>query len=131
MAAVASPFIPAVSSSKRLWVDRGAVGVNFGTMGWSPEGEVYFDYLVIVGTVGAGTGRNEFFAHADADLDGNGTQEHWAYVHPVPAAAALTAAAVVAPCVATGVWNPSAVPAAANLLNTVGPCDAVSGQSVF
>jgi type IV pilus assembly protein PilA len=134
--AAASPVAPAIGTSKRPWVDVGVAPGNFGTMGWAPEGDVFFDYQVNAGTVGAGVGFNEFFAYATADLDGDagagGAAQEWAYVKPVPGAANTSGLALGANCVDTGTWNPTAVGGpAANLLATVGPCDANSGQSIF
>jgi type IV pilus assembly protein PilA len=129
--AALSPAAPIIGTSKRPFIDAGPVGANFGTMGWGPEGDVFFDYQVSAGTVGAGTGLNEFFAWSQGDLDGDGIIQEWAYVKPVPGAAATTAAGALGTCAATGTWNAAAVPAAANLIATVGPCNAVSGQSVF
>ena len=46
------------------FVDSGPVGMNFGTLGWQPEGLVYFQYAVQV----AGYA---YTIDAAADLDGN------------------------------------------------------------
>jgi hypothetical protein len=87
---------------------------------------VYYQYEV--GISAAGT---EFWGVANADIDGNGVPNQWAYVKPIPGAAATTAAApgINAVCVASGVYDPATT--AQNLLNTVGPCDGLSGASEF
>jgi type IV pilus assembly protein PilA len=128
IAATDSPGVAGLGTSKVAWNDVGPVGANFNTMGWSPEGDVYFSYQVTAGTVGAGVGFDEFFGYATADLDGDATPQEWAYVKPVAAAAGTTGLAVGG-CLDTGTWNAAA--ASATLLTTVGPCDASSSQSVF
>ena len=129
IAATDSPGVGGLGTSKVAWVDNGAVGANFDTMGWSPEGDVYFSYTVTTNTAGAGVGFDEFFAGALADLDGDAVNQEWAYVKPVAGAASYGGATVGALCSANGTWNAAA--ASATLLTTVGPCDAASSQSVF
>lgn len=88
---------------------------GFDTIGWRPEGNVYFQYAVVVpGTTG-------FTATAVANIDGDTTNQTWGYVKGDGGA--------VAPCAITGVYNPST--SAKDLMDTVGPCDATSGSSVF
>jgi type IV pilus assembly protein PilA len=91
----------------------GPVGAGFGVLGWSPEGQVYFNYAVEVPAAG-----NEFTATAAANIDAAGTAQFWGYrkgnqdgrTHGVPGA--CTAGAPVHEA-------------------TVEPCDATSGNSVF
>jgi type IV pilus assembly protein PilA len=111
---------PTVTTSKTDW--PGDAG--FDQIGWSPEGDVYFQYNVAT----AGTPPSEFLAEAGADIDGNGTQQAWAYVKPVPGASASTATAALG-CSTSGVYNP--VTGSTDLIETVGPCDSASGQSEF
>jgi type IV pilus assembly protein PilA len=121
---VAAPAVtPAPNSQKQPWPVPAA---NFDTIGWAPEGQVFFQYM-IAGTV-AGTATVDWAASATGDLDADGAPSHFGYMHPLPGA--VTVGSAAAGCPATGVYNPAA-PAAFDLLNTVGPCDAVSGQSVF
>jgi len=95
------------------------------TIGWAPEGAVYYQYEVTVG----GTGT-DFWAVAESDIDANGTFNDWAYVKPVPGATTTTAAAPsITACANTGVLDPTL--GTFTLLETVGPCDAVSGNSEF
>jgi type IV pilus assembly protein PilA len=122
---VAATVVPTAvpGTSKVTW--PGTAG-GFDTMGWSPEGDVYFQYQVVVNpTTGA---SNEFQAAAIADIDGNSTNQLWAYVKPISGATSFSGT-VVTGCSANGVYNH--VSAAADLLETVGPCDANSGQSEF
>ena len=108
---------------KALWP---GIEPGFLTLGWAPEGSVYYQYEVGISATGS-----EFWAVANADIDGNGIPNQWAYVKPVPGAAATTAAApgINAVCVASGVYDPATTNQ--DLLNTVGPCDGLSGASEF
>jgi len=113
-------------TQKEPWVVPSPGGVNsFDTLGWSPEGEVYFQYEVT-----GVANQNEFFAAAVADIDGNGTNQEWGYVKPTPGNAATVAPpGITSLCANTGVYNPS--DPASPLVETVGPCDNASGQSEF
>ena len=99
----------------------------FGIIGWAPEGQVFFRYDV--GVNGTGTA---YIASAGANIDGDAAEQAWGYVHPAPGAA--TAAGVTAtlgtfPCVAAGL--PPRIEGGVSVVNTVGPCLATYGQSVF
>jgi type IV pilus assembly protein PilA len=109
----------------------GPAGQNFDTLGWSPEGQVYFQYEVGAAIPAAGAPAPEFLAAAQSDLDNNGTVQTWAYVKPIAGVANYAGPnpGIMGTCNTAGVWNASAL--AADLLATVGPCDAVSGQSEF
>jgi type IV pilus assembly protein PilA len=109
-------------NTKTTW----ASGTGFDTMGWSPEGSVFYLYAATIN--GASTA---YTAEAASDLDGDGTFSDFAYVHPVPGATAGVAAAGVGDgtCAATGVWDAGA--GASTLLNAVGGCEAQDGQSQF
>ena len=109
----------AVSSNKRVWTGGGLT--QFDQLGWSPTGEVFFNYGVTV----AGA---SYTAGASGDLDGNAVNSAFGYVHPAPGAAAGRPA-TVGTCVGAGVWDPQVL--APGLLNTVGPCLGSDGQSVF
>ena len=92
---------------------------GFTTIGWAPEGQVFFNYEVVVN--GAA-----YVASAGADIDGNGTEQAWGYVHPASGAAAatgVTASLGGTKCLAAGLPG--------NVINTVGPCLAIYGQSEF
>ena len=111
-------------STKAVW--NPAAGNGFNTIGWSPTGNVYYQYAVSVGA-----GNNEYWAQAVADIDGNGMNNAWAYVAPVPGSTTTGAADAISAgqCANTGVYN--ATNNMQDLLNTVGPCDNISGQSEF
>jgi hypothetical protein len=72
----------------------------------------------------------EYHAVASADLDNNGTLQDWGYVKGIAGAPyGGPGPAIGALCVPAGVYN--ATSQAQDLLETVGPCDANSGQSEF
>ena len=109
-------------TSKTAWPTGSSGG--FDVLGWAPEGAVYYQYAV---TAGSSSG-NQFTADAVSDIDGNGTNNEWAYFKPIPGTTSVMSGANSANCSA-GVWDP--VAQTANLLETVGPCDSKSGQSEF
>jgi type IV pilus assembly protein PilA len=111
----------AVSTNKRVWTGGGLT--QFDQLGWSPTGEVFFNYAVTAS--GA-----SYTIEAYGDLDGNGTNSDFGYVHPAPGATAGLAG-TISTCVAAGVYDPDPAVLAPGLLNTVGPCNAADGQSEF
>jgi type IV pilus assembly protein PilA len=107
----------------------------FDTLGWSPEGEVYFQYAAQAdNNAGPGAALIRFTVEALSNIDG-GDQDGdtvatagWGYLKPV-VGATTGIAGVLTTCLNTGVYNP--VSMASDLLETVGPCDNTSGQSEF
>jgi type IV pilus assembly protein PilA len=106
----------------------------FDTVGWGPEGDVFFQYEVGIGAANA----DEFMAVAVADIDGGDNNQDgqplqfWAYVKQIPGTLAYTGADPTingGVCPASGTWN--TVTQANDLLSTVGPCSAVDGNSEF
>jgi len=98
----------------------GGGAAAFNTLGWSPEGQVFFQYGVAVD----GTNVLAYTADALADIDGDGTDQIWGYVHTDPGGNV----------VGSGGQNGCAsvvVGTTSNVTNTVGPCGANYGQSVF
>jgi len=116
--AAASPAAPG-GATKVAFADTGAAGANFNTVGWQPEGLVYFNYAVAV----AG---NAYTVDAGADIDADGTSQFWGYVHPDGTPATVAGALG---CLATGVYDAAA--GAATAMNQVGPCAVNFGQSIF
>ena len=107
----------APSAAKRPWP---AVAADFDTLGWSPEGDVYFIYVAtVVGTA--------YSLGAQGDLDQGGLRSDFGYIHPDVNLA-------VAPdpfgggCNG-GVFNPANP--GTPLPNTVGPCSQNDGQDDF
>lgn len=118
VAAIPSPAATP-KGKKEAFSDEGGVGANFDTLGWAPEGMIYFNYAT---TIGGGVGDNSFTIGANGDIDGDGTAQVWGYVEP-----GATAAAAALGC--SGVWDPIAKTSTIN--QQVGPCTDKSGQSVF
>ncbi len=102
------------TSVKVAFADTGAAGANFDTMGWAPEGNVYFQYAVV-----AGANPQEYTADATADLDADAVQQFWGYARTAAGVAPSVDGA--AGCTVAGLGSP----------NQVGPCDTTSGNSVF
>jgi len=128
---VLSPTTSVPDSKKVEW-GQGAVGAGWSTIGWSPEGEVYYKYLVNVeNALTAGSAPwTEFIAVGQSDIDSDGVQyNYWAFVKPAPGFSTVQNASTWGGCAVTGTYN--AVTQSADLIETVGPCDGVSGNSVF
>jgi type IV pilus assembly protein PilA len=114
------------TTSKVPFIDTGAVGTNFDTLGWAPEGQVFFQYAVDVGT---GADSSAYTIAARADIDGDGTDQVWGYVKPTTGTVAGIVSTLDGACAANGLPNP--VTGGDLLLSTVAPCTLTSGQSVF
>jgi type IV pilus assembly protein PilA len=103
-----------VSSIKQGWP---ASAVGFDTIGWGPEGDVFFQYGISISNGG-------YTISAVADLDNNNTNQGWGYAKPDNADARVTSA------------HATDCPVAGLTANTqVGPCDGATtkifGQSEF
>ena len=114
---VASAVNPTASvpGSQKASFDTGG---GFDTLGWSPEGNVFFQYAV-----NAPSGQNHYRISAAADIDADTTQQFWGYVKADGAGTSV--AGVHTQCVLGGVG------AGQNQQSTVGPCASTYGQSVF
>jgi len=110
-AAVTPAAIP--GTSKDPFVLGGIT--QFDQLGWSPEGSVFFQYAVAVS-------GNLYTVSAAADIDGDTIDQVWGYVKGY-GATPTGVAGINAGCTTSGIQG--------NLFNTVGPCVANSGQSVF
>jgi type IV pilus assembly protein PilA len=122
------PAAHPLQTSKFPWdIPNGGCPACFDTLGWSPEGDVFFQYEA----ADDGDPSTQFHAVAIADIDDNATNQEWAYVKPVPGAATYTGAApaIAVLCANNGIFNPS--DPTNPLMETVGPCDNASGQSEF
>jgi type IV pilus assembly protein PilA len=124
VAAAAAPATGTPSNAKRVWP---ATPPGFDTVGWFPEGEVYYNYSVTTGTAVGPVYTIEGWSDIDADTAFNS----WGYIHALAGqtmgiAGVNTAGAV---CVATGTYN--GVSMLQDLVNTTGPCTNADGQSVF
>jgi type IV pilus assembly protein PilA len=113
---------PAVfpDSQKHAWAGAGVP--QFDRLGFRPEGEVYFVYAVNGGT------PNAFSIASIGDLDGDGNPSQFAYFKQMPFMA-LGPGPPIGTCNPAGVYEAST--GAQTMLNTVGPCTALDGQSLF
>jgi type IV pilus assembly protein PilA len=100
-------FIPAGN-------DNSGAGPGFTTLGWSPEGNVYFNYGVGVTPTGSG-----FWATAMANIDSTAPNQVWAY-RKAGTGALTEKGSHSGTCAMTGQPNDQVV-----------PCDSTMGQSVF
>ena len=126
--AAPAPGLPP-SGDKMNWLP---VTSGFDTMGWFPEGEVYYNYNVTIapgGCPAAGNPCTAYSVEGFSDIDSDGMTNAWGYIHAAPGAAVGLAAPAGGACVVGGVYN--GVTMAQDLLNTTGPCRAADGQSVF
>ncbi|MCZ6782543.1 MAG: hypothetical protein O7G30_04450, partial [Proteobacteria bacterium] len=89
---------------------------DFSTIGWGPEGDVFFNYGITINAT-----ATAYTASAEADLDADGAVQQWGYAKPDAAGVAIDGLACP--------W------AGLSAMTQVGPCDAaglaVFGQSVF
>jgi len=120
VAAAAQPGGLGPGASKRPWVSP---ALGFDTVGWGPEGDVYFEYIAILG----GPANTAYSLGAQGDLDGGGATSEFAYIKLDPAGVAA-ADPFGGGCVG-GVYNP--VTMATDLSSTVGPCSGLDGQDEF
>jgi type IV pilus assembly protein PilA len=98
---------------KVAFVNQNGLNAGFDRLGWSPEGYVFFNYVVEIN--GA---SSQFTASAGADIDADGSGQTWGYKKG--AVAGGTHGGAMTPC------------DTANLTpETVGPCASAYGQSVF
>ena len=118
-----------MTAAKTRWDATSVTDVNWGTIGWRPEGEVYYQYEVFTpGDPIADGAQVEFLAHGQSDIDDDATENNWAFVKPLPDTSTYSGGAAGV-CLDTGTYNP--LTAASDLLETVGPCDSTSGNSSF
>jgi prepilin-type N-terminal cleavage/methylation domain-containing protein len=104
-------------SQPQAFVDEGDPGENFMTIGWEPEGKIYFQYEV-------SAEKDAFSAAAQADIDGDSTPQIWGYVQP-----AEDGDTADIPFDCDGIYNPASQ--ARDLTQSIGPCLPSHGQSVF
>ena len=100
-------------NQKTAFSETASAGMDFNTLGWSPEGAVYFSYGVNVNMSG-------YTVSASADIDADGTYQAWGYKKLNGAADVPAQATAGTTC------------AQANLVpQVVGPCTTGHGQSIF
>lgn len=108
----------ATATYSRRWVDAGAPA-GFTQLGWSPEGDVFYQYGVVVS-------GGSFTAEARSDIDGDNVVNLWGFVQPDVGGSTI---AGTFGCPDTGTFDPFS--STNSLLGTVGPCSAGMGVSVF
>ena len=116
---VAAAVSPA-ANGKTTKVAFVEVGSGFSNVGWAPEGQVYFNYEVVISAA-----STAYIADAGADIDGNNTNQSWGYVHPAPGG---THSNVDGTLGATVCGRAGAL---GTLFNQVSPCHTTYGQSEF
>ena len=119
-----------LSGDKQNWL---TTTPGFDTIGWFPEGEVYYNYSVTIAPAAcpsAGNPCTSYTVEGLSDIDSDGVDiNSWGYIHAAPGAAAGLAAPIQGACVVGGVYN--GVTLTQDLLNTTGPCRAQDGQQYF
>jgi hypothetical protein len=125
---LAAPVAPngTLSGDKQNWL---AVSTGFDTIGWFPEGEVYYNYNVVTegGCPVAAMPCTQYTVEGESDIDNDTTINTWGYVHAAVGGAGIPS--LSGKCVATGVYN--GVTQSPDLLNTTGPCTMDDGQNFF
>ncbi len=115
VSAGASPADPGLNV-KIGFTNTDGANDGFDQMGWEPEGQVYFNY-------GAGTqaSANGWTGTAGADIDNDGTPQQWGYKKQDAGADVGAVDLSKGGTCAEGFLK----------IETVGPCAASFGQSVF
>ncbi len=113
----APPSPAAVGTAPVPFADMGSAGASFDTIGWRPEGLVYFQYA-------ATSAGGAYMLEARADLDGDGAPQVWGISHP-DAAGAVVAGAIGC----ASVWDETA--GVGGLQMSIGPCQAGHGRRIF
>ena len=77
VAALPTPGAPSLNT-KAAWPNPApGCPACFDTVGWSPEGDVYFQYDVVVAAVNGATAPNVFTASALANIDADAQTQIW------------------------------------------------------
>lgn len=126
----ASPTDSVPNGVKVEWLADGSnVDPGFQTIGWRPEGEVYYQYWVnAAATATSGAALAEFYAGGQSDIDADTVLNEWGFVKPQTGFSALQGG-IGGSCGTTGSYN--AITGLNDLIETVGPCDSTFGSSVF
>ena len=106
---------PTINHNQKIAFSYATPTLGFDKVGWSPEGEVYFNYSVAMPVT-----ADQFTAAAVADIDNDLTGQAWGYKKGVAGVFEPATAHPDGTCVETYL-----------IPETVGPCDSNSGQSVF
>jgi type IV pilus assembly protein PilA len=135
-AAISPRAAAALDDQKATWSDLGGAGASFDTLGWAPEGDVFYAYTVNANSTAGTAPFDRFTAAGASDIDDDATFNVWGYVKPAVGstggAANSVAGGAAAPwttCQAAGAYDVQN--AAIGLYLTVSPCAAGHGQSIF
>jgi type IV pilus assembly protein PilA len=120
-ASVASPVPATIPGNQRvLWSGN----ADFDTLGWIPEGPVYYQYLVSADSQGVG----RFTVEAASDIDADGARSFFGYVKP-SGGSGIDGRLDGSTCSGTGVFDTASGSKTAR--SVAGPCDGSSGRKVF
>jgi type IV pilus assembly protein PilA len=119
--ATENPLVASIGTTKTPFLQT--PGIDFALLGWSPEGSVYFSYDTV-----AQVAPQAYTIEAVANIDGDAATQSWGYVKTLVPGVPLGMA--LGQCAATGVAG-GLVPATQTEMDTVGPCVAGHGSSVF
>jgi type IV pilus assembly protein PilA len=72
----ADPSPPTVALNNKTVFSDAVAQKGFDIVGWSPEGNVFFNYSV---ATNSGSGNDEFTAAAHADIDADTVPQYWGY----------------------------------------------------
>jgi len=109
----ADPSPTAHGDNQKVNFTHAVAGKGFEQLGWSPEGQVYFNYAAATNTA-----ADEFTADAAADIDADDNHQLWGYAKGAQDGKDLGGGA-------------GACLRADLTAETVMPCTTQSGQSVF
>jgi len=102
-----------IGNNQKVTFTHAIPDAGFDIVGWEPEGQVYFNYSVAISD-------NNFTAAAVANIDAEDDPQYWGYATDADAGPAAKA------------HDAGTCPVPGELHDeVVGPCDTVSGQSVF
>ncbi|HEB89082.1 MAG TPA: prepilin-type N-terminal cleavage/methylation domain-containing protein [Deltaproteobacteria bacterium] len=118
--ATENPLVASVGTTKTPFLNT--PGIDFDLLGWAPEGSVFFSYSTVAQAAPAA-----YSIQGQADIDGDGVLQAWGYVKTIPGG---VVGMPIGQCVATGIAG-GVNPATQTERDTVGPCVAGHGQSVF
>jgi type IV pilus assembly protein PilA len=100
-----------IGNNVKVTFTHANAGLGFDQLGWSPEGQVFFNYSVSINA-------NNYSAAAVANIDAAGDPQYWGYSTDKATAAKS--------------HNAGQCPVATlSAVEVVGPCVPTSGQSVF
>ena len=107
----ADPSPPALNNNTKTAYSDAVANAGFDTVGWSPEGQVYFSYNAAINA-----NADQFTSAAYADIDNDSANQYWGYAKGAQNAKTFDGDT----CERTGLTA-----------ETVMPCTSNSGQSVF